>query len=200
MAKALLRMRRYVIVLKTKADHDDDSKWSGFYKTRTAKAMENERHTRILLEPRYSQHAIEGYGMLERAWRQGGWTVVLDEGWYSERLGLEPYTDRLLTQGRSKNISVVFGQQRPVTTSRFVISQATHVLCFRVEGRDVKTMAEATSPRIADVLEDLRKRQFAYFNRAERWVGSGTANQLSALLVPAGSQRSVTKPLDTHAG
>jgi hypothetical protein len=195
LAKALLRYRRYVVVLKTKPDPDDADKWTGFHRARKAQSMSDERYERILLEPEYRYQAIEGYRMLDRAWKQGGWTVVIDEGWYAEQIGLKPYIERLLTQGRSKGISVVYGQQRPVATSRFVISQATHVITFRVEGRDAKTVAESTTPRILPVIDDLAEREFAYYHRAKRYVGKGTARRLGALIVPIG-QKSSGKALD----
>jgi hypothetical protein len=182
----LLRLRRYVVVLKTKPDSDDDEKWRGFARIRKARGMDNERHTRYLLDPEYRYQAIEGYRMLDRVWMQGGWTVVIDEGWYAEQIGLKPYIERLLTQGRSKGISVVYGQQRPVTTSRFVISQCSHLFCFRVEGRDAKTIAESTTPRILPVIEQLSGHDFAYYHRPTRTVGTGNANRLSRIIAPPG--------------
>lgn len=186
LAKGLLRLRRFVVVLKTKPDPDDADKWRGFKEIRRAKGMDNERYSRFLLVPEYRRQAIEGYEMLERVWRQGGWTVVIDEGWYAEKIGLKETIERALTQGRSKGISVVYGQQRPVTTSRFVISQATHVFTFRVEGRDAKTIAESTSPRILPVIETLTRHEFAYYNRATRFIGKGETRSLGRLILAPG--------------
>lgn len=186
LAKGLLRLRKYVVVLKTKPDADDADKWRGFKEIRRAKLMDNERYSRFLLVPEYRRQAIEGYEMLERVWRQGGWTVVIDEGWYAEKIGLKETIERALTQGRSKGISVVYGQQRPVTTSRFVISQATHVFTFRVEGRDAKTIAESTSPRILPVIETLTRHEFAYYNRATRFIGKGETRTLGRLILTPG--------------
>lgn len=192
----MMHMRRYVVVLKTKPDPDDDTKWSGFHRVKDANAMRDERYTRLLLYPKYERQAIEGWRMLENAWRQGGWTVVIDELWYAERLGLSDSIERLLTQGRSKDISVVIGQQRPVGTSRFAISQTTHLFTFRVEGRDAKTVAESTTPRILPVIDQLPKYGFAYYNRALRIVSTGNARALGSIILPPGkiSQR---KALDS---
>jgi hypothetical protein len=188
LAKSLLRLRRYVVVFKTKPDPDDKSKWAGFHRIRTAAGMDDGRYTRFLLTPKYEHQALEGYRLLERVWRQGSWTVVIDEGWYAEQIGLRPYIERLLTQGRSLGVSVVYGQQRPVTTSRFVISQCSHLFCFRVEGRDAKTIAESTTPRILPVIDQLSGHRFAYYHRPSRSVGSGDAAHLSALVVPRGAK------------
>lgn len=182
LAKGVLRLRRYVVVFKTKPDKDDKSKWEGFHRIRQAKQMDDERYTRFLLDPKYERQAVEGYYLLDRVWRQGGWTVVIDEGWYAEKIGLRPYIERLLTQGRSQDISVVYGQQRPVETSRFVISQCSHLFCFRVEGRDAKTVAESTTPRILPVIDGLSGHDFAYYHRPSRTVGKGNAASLGRLL------------------
>lgn len=198
-AKGLLRLRSYVIALITKKDGDESRKWAGFHRISKARQMDNERYTRFLLVPEYRYQAVEGYHMLERVWRQGGWTAVIDEGWYAEKIGLREPIERLLTQGRSQGISVVYGQQRPVTTSRFVISQATHVFVFRVEGRDMKTIAESTTPRIIPVIESLTGHEFAYYNRAARYVGKATTGTLHGLFVAPGELSKISqKAIDTE--
>lgn len=197
-SRALLRMRLYVVVLKLKSDDNEATKWAGFHRIRKAKGMDNERYNRFLLDPVYREQAIEGWRMSERVWRQKGWTVVYDEEWLAEKIGLTDQIERLLTQSRSLNVSVVSGFQRPVGNSRFAISQSTHVFCFRVEGRDAKTVAEATTPRMLPVLESLTGRQFAYYNRATRFVGIGTAQSLGSILVAPGElARSSQKAIDT---
>lgn len=196
----LLRMRRYVVVFKTKPDPDDDAKWRGYHRARKASAMRDERYDRILLDPIYRDQAIEGYRMLDRAWKSGNWTVCIDELWYAEKLGLRDYIERLLTQGRSKGISVVLGQQRPVTTSRFAISQTTHLFTFRVEGRDAKTIAESTTPRLLPVVDTLTGHDFAYYHRGKRFVTVGNARALGAVVRAPGSlARSSREALDNPA-
>lgn len=194
LAKAILPLRRYVVVFKVKADKDDDAKWQGYKRIRSAKGITDPRHDRYLLDPEYKAQAKEGYDLLERVWRMGGWTIVIDEGWMTEKLGLQPYIERLLTQGRSQDISVVFGQQRPVTTSRFVISQCTHLFTFRVEGRDADTIAEATTPRLLPYISEryaerrgdtsllLTGHDFAYYHRPTRTVGIGNARTVGRLI------------------
>lgn len=194
----LLRLRKYVVVFKTKPDPDDDSKWRGFHRIRKAAGMMNERHDWFLLDPEYARQPSEGYAMLERVWRQGGWTICIDELWYAEQIGLKPYIERLLTQGRSKGISVVIGQQRPVATSRFAISQTTHLFTFRVEGRDAKTIAESTTPRLLPVVAELRGHDFAYYHRAARIVATGNARNLGSLVrAPGKLAKSSQEPLDS---
>lgn len=176
----LVDLRQYVIVLRTKPD---DIKFRGFKRVRQAKAMDDLFETRLLLTPQHSYQAREGYEMLDRAWEQGGWTVVIDELWYCEKiLRLGPYIERLLTQGRSKKISVVVGMQRPAQVSRFAISQCTHLFTFSVEGRDLQTIKEATTPRIVEPVSTLPKHRFAYYNRQERFIATGDAKYLDRVI------------------
>ena len=110
--------------------------------------------------------------------------MVLDETYYLvNMLKLEPYINRLLTQGRSKRITVIAGMQRPAWISRFALSQSTHAFIFVCEGRDTKTIAQALSPRLADVVSELRKHEFVYFHRPSRSIRRGYAQNLSDLII-----------------
>lgn len=149
--------------------------------------MDNLQEERILLEPTYRQQRLEISAALEKVWTQGSWTCVIDELLYIERLKLTNMVERLLTQGRSKNISTVVGMQRPVAVTRFAISSSTHVFCFQLEGRDIVTVAEATTPRIAQPLLQLdnESHDFVYFNRRTRQVKTGNAKRLHEVFVGA---------------
>lgn len=176
----LVQLRNYVIVFRTKPD---DIKFPGFVKARKASALDDIYDTRILLQPKHSDQIREGYDMLERVWHHGGWTVVVDELWYVEKmLKLGPLVERLLTQGRSKKISVIVGMQRPAQISRFAISQCTHLFSFRVEGRDLQTIKESTTPRIVEPINALEKHRFVYYNRASREIAIGDARALDRVI------------------
>ena len=176
----LVERREYVVVLRTKPD---DIKFAGFRRARRASAMDDIHQRRILLVPDHAHQTREGYAMLERVWEQGGWTVVIDELWYVEKLlRLGPWVERLLTQGRSKEISVIVGMQRPAQVSRFAISQCTHLFSFRVEGRDLQTIKESTTPRIVEPIANLRKHSFVYYNRSSREVAIGDAKALDRII------------------
>lgn len=176
----LVQLREYVVILRTKPD---DIKFDGFRRAKTAAAMDDMFKTRILLQPEHSKQQKEGFAMLDRVWEQGGWTVVIDELWYVEKLlKLGPWVERLLTQGRSKDISVIVGMQRPAQISRFAISQCTHLFSFRVEGRDLQTIKESTTPRIVEPINDLRKHDFVYYNRATRDIRIGDAKMLDRVI------------------
>lgn len=176
----LIELRNYVVFFRVKPD---DIKLAGFRKARTAAAMDDLYETRILLDPIHSHQMREGYAMLEKAWHQGGWTIVVDEQWYMEKaLRLGAMVERLLTQGRSKKISVVDGMQRPAQISRFTLSQATHGFFFRMEGRDVQIVKESMSPRLVPAIEGLTDHQFAYYHRGKRIVMVGDAKQLGKVI------------------
>jgi len=176
----LAQLRQYVIIFRTKPD---DIKFEGFRKARTVAAMDDLYETRILLEPKHNQQMRQGYELLKRVWDQGGWTIVIDEEWYVEaRLHLTEWVETLLTQGRSKKISVIVGMQRPSRISRFAISQCTHLFTFRVEGRDLQTIKEATTPRIVEPIAALSGHDFVYYNRAKRLVSTGNARALERVL------------------
>jgi hypothetical protein len=176
----LVELRKHVVIIRTKPD---DIKFKGFKTARKASAMDSMYDTRILLTPEHSYQMREAYGALERAWEQGSWTIVVDELWYIEKmLKLGPLVERLLTQGRSKKISVVVGMQRPAQISRFAISQCTHLFTFRVEGRDLQIIKESTTPRIVDPIANLQGHHFVYYNRAQRLVATGDAKRLDRVI------------------
>lgn len=181
----LIQQREYVIFFKTKAD--DTALPTDFRRAKKAAILDGTAR-RIILQPDYRQQAREGWYMFEKVWTQGGWTLVIDELWYTERLGLTDQVERILTQARSKYVSMVLGMQRPVTTSRFAISQCKHLFTFALEGRDAKTVAEATTPRILPYLQALTGHDFVYFHRASKTILIGNANDLGKIIVQ--------KPLD----
>lgn len=176
----LVQMRQYVVVFRTKAD---DIVFPGFVKARTVKALDHLYDTRILLEPEPHLQMRQGYELFTKAFKHGGWTIVVDEEWFVEaRLKLTEYVETLLTQGRSLNISMVIGTQRPARISRFIISQCTHLFTFQIEGRDLQTVKEATTPRLVEPINSLRGHDFVYYNRRSREVRIGNTRSLERVL------------------
>jgi hypothetical protein len=175
----LVQMRKYVVFLRTKPD---DNQFPNFEKFRKAEGMDQWDANRILLEPHLSYQAKEIWLAINKVWKHGSWTLVVDEMWYAERrLGLREPIENLLTQGRSKKITVMVGMQRPAWVSRFGIAEATHVFAFRTEGRDTKALADSTTPKIAAALESLEGHDFVYFNRAKRLISTGNALDISGI-------------------
>lgn len=179
----LLDLRDHVIHVKTKPD---DIKFPGYIAIDNYKGMMNLKEHRFVLDAGFDP-GIQRYNiskMIGKAWEQEGWTIGVDETYYwTEVLKLKNSLNMLLTQGRSKHLTVVAGMQRPAWISRFALSQATHAFIFRCEGRDIVTLQQALSPKIAAPVEALRGHAFVYFNRATREVRTGNANRLSEIIV-----------------
>ncbi len=176
-----LGLRKYVVVFKVKADPDDRRNFRGF--TRIGRLAEMGRTDCYFLQPARERQQWEGWQLCEKAYKEGSWTVVIDELWHAEhKLGLGSQIDMLLTQGRSKGISMVCGAQRPAQISRFVLSQCTHLFAFRCEGRDILTVAESTTPRVKEVFPKLGKYEYLYYNRSTRELTTGTAANVGGLL------------------
>jgi len=133
----------------------------------------NSQLNRVVLFPKYENQAIEFAKALDLVWKQGGWTIYLDELFYLDKLGVRLFIERLLTQGRSKGISVVSGMQRPVSVTRFAIGESSHVVSFGLEGRDAKLLGEVASPKLSKVVQELPRHAFAWYNVPTRqfWKG-----------------------------
>lgn len=136
--------------------------------------MDDTRYESFTLVPRYQEQARQFRIATERIWQHGGWTAYFDELFFlSERLKLGEPIERLLTQGRSKHISVLVGMQRPARVSRFAISESTHVLSFGLEGRDAKELSYATTRAVENAVRELPPHHFVWFKRP-RTVWTGT--------------------------
>lgn len=179
----LVAARKYVVFFSTKRD-ETTKHFEGFQRARRADKMDDVFASHIILSPSYENQAREGWEMLERAWKQGNWTIVIDELWYAEKLGLKWQVERLLTQGRSKGVSVVVGMQRPAMISRFAIASCTHLFSFRLDGRDADTIKLATMPAVQDAISTLdhTRKDFAYFHRAKRIVAIGNARRMGEIM------------------
>lgn len=73
---------------------------------------------------------------MEHVYRVGGWTVYMDEIKYlTEWLKLSSHVELLLQQGRSINLTVIGGTQRPRDIPLVFYSQATHLFLWRDSDR-----------------------------------------------------------------
>lgn len=182
----ILPIRKHVLVIRTKPDN---IVFDGFHKIASQLNVGKVRFdnsgkmiTRYLLVPKFEEQRKEASRTFEMVWKEGGWCVAIDETYYAtQMLKLEMQINKLLTQGRSKHISVVAGMQRPAWISRFALSQATHAFIFRSEGRDLTTLSQALSPKVVGPVQQLTGHDFVYFNRATREVTTGNANKLGEI-------------------
>lgn len=86
--------------------------------------------------PKADDEKVERW--LWSAWDKESVDLYVDEGYM---LPQEAAFDAILTQGRSKRIGVTTLSQRPVHVSRFVPSEASHIVMFRLnDQRDIDTV------------------------------------------------------------
>lgn len=179
----MLASRRHLLIVRTK---DDDVVYPVDKRVRTASeglaALKDQRYHRIEIAPEddsadggtNQQDVIRP--ILAKAYEQKGWTIFFDEGFELKRLGLTRLHERMLTQGRSKGISVITGVQRPSWVTRFTFSESSHALSFYHDGRDVKVLKDAYGVGHADAISrlDPDKHQFAWTSTRDRktWIGN----------------------------
>lgn len=122
--------------------------------------------------------------LFQMIWKQGGWTLYIDETYYVEHeLGLHRPLIKLLTQGRSKWITVVLGVQRPAWVSRFVMSEPTHVFNSRLhDQRDIKMISLMDGDEYADKVMQLKRFEFEYLDRDSRHMQVVNRDSVSEVL------------------
>lgn len=179
LADHILQARRFTIATRTKAD---DTPLVG-RKVKTMREVErDQRSERFLLQPDLGDinaQRDELARMFRYTWdksdTKGGWTVYVDEVFYVDQmLKLGPYINRLATQGRSKKLTGVFGMQRPVGQTRYVLTESRHVITFALDGRDARTFGEATMDSLREHVQALGRYEFLWYYRPERTFAIGT--------------------------
>lgn len=168
----------YVIALRSKADTVG---WPGFQRVKRAlPSLDTVRYKRLLLEPSYDARHYEFSVALDRAYRQGGWTVFIDDLFNVQKLGpplhsqTDSLIDQLLTMGRSKGNSVITAMQRPTGTTRYAIGEARLTISFMMGGRDaLDIMKRECSEAMSAAIQSLAEHDIAMYWRPTRevWVG-----------------------------
>ena len=165
LARELLKLRGYVLCLITKPDM---ILWPGRWaRVSRVKDIDLSENTRFILRPEYAHQQEEiGRGLLS-AWGQGGWTLYIDELYYLEQqLRLEDQVVQLLTQGRSLNITVVLGMQRPAWVTRFALSEPTHIFCAKLgDQRDAQVIKSIIGSEYLEAVQTVGWHKFVYLNK-----------------------------------
>lgn len=182
----LLKLRKWVIFFRTKAEGRDDPLDGDWRRARSTTEIST-LHNYWLLEPAYERQHAEGVLLLRKARQEGSWTIAIDElyGATLPHVNLEQQINWGLTQGRSAGITMVCGMQRPSRVTRFALSEATHSFIFSTDGRDAtEILAQSITPRLKTCLPrlDWNKHQFAYYNRKTRKLLISDASQLERFL------------------
>lgn len=108
--------------------------------------------------------------MFRRIYREGGWCLVIDEGYiFSEELRLKKYMRLIWSQGRSNGISFVVGTQRPRWIPTEMYDQSRHLFFWRTEDdRMLDTMGDINATNaslVKGLVANLDKYQFLYVDR-----------------------------------
>jgi hypothetical protein len=160
LARAILPLREYSLVIATKpkdpllrdfSDHHRIREWPPPQYT-----------DRMLLWPVRGKdpdadraHSAEQIDKaLRDVYRQGGWTVYLDEARYiCDRLRLAPIVEDLWQQGRAMGVSIVASGQRPRHLPLYAYSQASHLYVWPTRDRaDLKRLQEmAGGPPLGEI-------------------------------------------------
>ncbi|HET7414756.1 MAG TPA: hypothetical protein VFI97_03570 [Arthrobacter sp.] len=89
---------------------------------------------------RLDSHALQRavfHDAFSRIYREGHWTVALDETWYMDQiLKLAGDIKTLLLQARSLGICLVCATQRPAWVPREIYTQCTHLMFWRTNDED----------------------------------------------------------------
>jgi hypothetical protein len=177
----LIEARRYCVFLgtKNKDSTQDRLRRMGFTYAKDSAAINAQVNPRVIVKPGHppkaSAEAIKLHHQqvfretLNRVYRQGGWTLLLDELRYLFRnLGLTSELDLLYLQGRSEDISVVSAAQRPKWVPLEVFSMPVHLFFFRdMDHVNVSRIAEIVSVHrslITHVVPRLRGHDVLYVN------------------------------------
>lgn len=104
-----------------------------------------------------------------RIYREGGWTVAIDELWYIINiLGLGLDVKTYLLQARALGISLLAATQRPAWVPLEVYDQSTHLFFWRDNDENNLRRLSGISFRSADlirsVVADLERFQVLYIN------------------------------------
>lgn len=147
-----MRPAPYTAVFATKRRDPllDDFGREGFIRLRDWSVPDPELTPRVLISPK-----LKGFDSiaeqrrvfreaLDSIFRQGGWTLYLDEARYiTDYLGLSREVEVIWQQGRSHGVSVVAGAQRPRHVPLLAYDQATHLFFFHnVDEQSLRRLGE----------------------------------------------------------
>lgn len=179
---AILPRRDFVVFLSTKRidSTQDKLKAMGYKVISSAKELHPDVTPRAVLRPPWPEnvsakellalHADVFREALMQVFRQGYWTVVMDEARYlTHDLGLAQEAQLLWLQGRSLKISVVAGTQRPRWIPLEAYDQATHLFFWKDSDRQnvdrIAEMAGLNRREVMDIVPRLAQHEMLYANR-----------------------------------
>lgn len=174
----LLPFHPYVVVFATKPRDDTMERLvveSGYQKLETWRSIPARDMPRRILWPNAKRIDAEERqravfrDAFDRIYREGGWTVALDELWFiTNKLNLKSEIETYYSQARSLGISVIAGTQRPAYVPLMMYDQATHLFLWRsTDVRNLQRLSEinaANTSAIRNIVANLDKFQVLYVN------------------------------------
>lgn len=177
MLTALLPFRTYVAVMATKPrDSTMDEliasgyvrfdEWNPVAPARAPRRVIWPSATNIDAEDSQKRVFKDAYGHI---YREGGWCLVVDEGWYlAVVLDMKKELRTVWTQGRSLGISQVVATQRPAWVPTEMFDQSTHLFFWRDNDetnlKRIGGIGFRSSNVIRNVVSNLEQFQCLYVN------------------------------------
>lgn len=140
---------------------------------------------RVIFWPRFGdvrtvthRHAAIFREVLEDIFHERNRVVYLDEAYYlSDDLGLKDLLTKFWQMGRSQNIVLVAGTQRPVAVPRPMFSECSWFIAFRTADEDelrrVSEIGGVDNRKLRDVMRTLQPHEFVCVQtRTSRMVRS----------------------------
>lgn len=173
----LLPLHPYVVVFATKPRDKSMTELvrSGYYPIKRWQMLDPKDYPRRVLWPdagnlnSVGNQKVVFHDAFERIYREGGWTVAIDELWYMNNvLKLEMDVKLYLLQARALGISLLAATQRPAWVPLEIYDQSTHLFFWRDNDETNLRRLSGISFRSADlirsVVADLERFQVLYIN------------------------------------
>lgn len=180
MLRNLLPLHPYVVVFATKPRDDsmDALLKQGYLKIDRWQSIDPRDYPRRVLWPNardlHSEDTQKAVfkDAFARIYREGGWTVALDETWFIINvLNLSTEVRTYLLQARALGISLLCATQRPAFVPLEIYDQSTHLMFWRDNDETNLRRLSGISWRSADlirsIVSDLDRYQVLYINTRE---------------------------------
>lgn len=174
---SLLPMHPYVVVFATKPRDESMERLirTGYYPIKRWQSLDPYKFPKRVLWPdafdldSFTHQREIFHDAFARIYREGGWTVAIDELWYVNNiLKLEMDVKTYLLQARALGISLLVATQRPAWVPLEVYDQSTHLFFWRDNDETNLKRLSGISFRSADLIRsivaDLDQYQVLYVN------------------------------------